>query len=125
MVEGTRSTVDVEMTRDAFRLADVVVTGQATTVERRSATTTQGYEWLGEPHRRQHTAEAELRTCQTATDVAGCVAAWLDQHVATHPSVVYVDDDAGQDDLAAQLVAEHGYIVLYDNEAGTIVTRGG
>jgi 4-amino-4-deoxy-L-arabinose transferase-like glycosyltransferase len=93
--------------------------------ERRSATTTQGYEWLGEPHRRQHAAEAELRTCQAATDVAGCVDAWLDEHVATDPSVVYVDDGAGPDDLAAQLVAEHGYIVLYDNEAGTIVARGG
>ena len=43
VVEASRSTVDVEMTRDAFRLADVVVTGQATTVERRSATTASAY----------------------------------------------------------------------------------
>src|SRR5688572_8386779 len=42
-VDASRSTVDVEMTRDAFRLADVVVTGQATTVERRSATTASAY----------------------------------------------------------------------------------
>ena len=43
VVEATRASVDVEMTRDAFRLADVVVTGQATTVERRSATTASAY----------------------------------------------------------------------------------
>src|SRR5688572_31206162 len=42
-VDASRSTVDVEMARDAFRLADVVVTGQATTVERRSATTASAY----------------------------------------------------------------------------------
>lgn len=42
-VAANRSTVDVALTRDAFRLADVVVTGQATTVERRSATTASAY----------------------------------------------------------------------------------
>src|SRR5688572_31373852 len=42
-VDASRSTVDVEMARDAFRLADVVVTGQATTIERRSATTAIAY----------------------------------------------------------------------------------
>ncbi|MGH7636931.1 MAG: carboxypeptidase-like regulatory domain-containing protein, partial [Gemmatimonadaceae bacterium] len=42
-VAANRSSVDVTMTRDAFRLADVVVTGQATTVERRSATTASAY----------------------------------------------------------------------------------
>jgi TonB-linked SusC/RagA family outer membrane protein len=43
LVAADRSTVDVSMTRDAFRLGEVVVTGQATTVERRSATTASAY----------------------------------------------------------------------------------
>ena len=38
-----QTTVNVSMTRDAFRLGEVVVTGQATTVERRSATTASAY----------------------------------------------------------------------------------
>lgn len=37
------TTLDVSLTRDAFRLSEVVVTGQATTVERRSATTASAY----------------------------------------------------------------------------------
>jgi TonB-linked SusC/RagA family outer membrane protein len=43
LVEASRATLDVVMTRDAFRLGEVVVTGQATTVERRSATTASAY----------------------------------------------------------------------------------
>ena len=43
LIDATRTTGDVALTRDAFRLADVVVTGQATTVERRSATTASAY----------------------------------------------------------------------------------
>ena len=38
-----RTTLDVTLTRDAFKLSEVVVTGQATTVERRSATTAVAY----------------------------------------------------------------------------------
>jgi TonB-linked SusC/RagA family outer membrane protein len=43
LVAAGRTTVDVALTRDAFRLSEVVVTGQATTVERRSATTASAY----------------------------------------------------------------------------------
>jgi TonB-linked SusC/RagA family outer membrane protein len=43
IVAADRTSVDVQLSRDAFRLADVVVTGQATTVERRSATTASAY----------------------------------------------------------------------------------
>ena len=42
-VTAGQSTINVSMTRDAFRLSEVVVTGQATTVERRSATTASAY----------------------------------------------------------------------------------
>jgi TonB-linked SusC/RagA family outer membrane protein len=42
-VAAGQSTLNVSMTRDAFRLGEVVVTGQATTVERRSATTASAY----------------------------------------------------------------------------------
>jgi TonB-linked SusC/RagA family outer membrane protein len=37
------TTLDVALSKDAFRLGEVVVTGQATTVERRSATTASAY----------------------------------------------------------------------------------
>jgi TonB-dependent starch-binding outer membrane protein SusC len=37
------ATVDVALSKDAFRLSEVVVTGQATTIERRSATTASAY----------------------------------------------------------------------------------
>jgi TonB-linked SusC/RagA family outer membrane protein len=43
MLAAGRTTLDITMTRDAFRLSEVVVTGQATTVERRSATTASAY----------------------------------------------------------------------------------
>ena len=43
VVAAGRTTLDVTLTRDAFRLSEVVVTGQATTVERRSATTASAY----------------------------------------------------------------------------------
>jgi TonB-linked SusC/RagA family outer membrane protein len=43
LVPASQSSVDIQLSRDAFRLADVVVTGQATTVERRSATTASAY----------------------------------------------------------------------------------
>jgi TonB-linked SusC/RagA family outer membrane protein len=42
-VASGQTTVNVSMSRDAFRLGEVVVTGQATTVERRSATTASAY----------------------------------------------------------------------------------
>ena len=43
VVAAGSTTADVVLTRDPFRLAEVVVTGQATTVDRRSATTSTAY----------------------------------------------------------------------------------
>lgn len=43
LVAAGQTTADVTLTKDAFRLGEVVVTGQATTVERRSATTASAY----------------------------------------------------------------------------------
>lgn len=42
-VPAGTNTLDIALARDAFRLSEVVVTGQATTVERRSATTAVAY----------------------------------------------------------------------------------
>lgn len=42
-VAAGRASMDVSLARDAFRMSEVVVTGQATTVERRSATTAVAY----------------------------------------------------------------------------------
>lgn len=42
-IAAGRNTLDVSLVRDAFRMSEVVVTGQATTVERRSATTAVAY----------------------------------------------------------------------------------
>jgi hypothetical protein len=91
--------------------------------ERRSATTTQGYEWLGERHQQQHAAEAELRSCSSEPGIAACVDAWLQAHVPTDPAVLYVDAAVpGSDDLVTQLLAGHGYVLLHQNDAGTIVS---
>jgi TonB-linked SusC/RagA family outer membrane protein len=43
VIGAGRTTVDLTLARDAFRLSEVVVTGQATTMERRSATTASAY----------------------------------------------------------------------------------
>jgi TonB-dependent starch-binding outer membrane protein SusC len=42
-VPATQSVVNVALTQDVFRLGELVVTGQATTIERRSATTSIAY----------------------------------------------------------------------------------
>jgi len=43
IVAAGQSTVDIEMQQDLFQLDELVVTGQATTIERRSATTSVAY----------------------------------------------------------------------------------
>ena len=88
--------------------------------ERRTATAAQGLEWIAETRDAHQAAEDRLAACKGSADPAACVEAWIGPELADDVVVVYVDH-ATDPELAASLVEDHGYAVLWVNDAGTIL----
>lgn len=88
--------------------------------ERRTATAAQGLEWVADIRDARLVAEDELAACQDSDDRAGCVAGWVDEHLAGETAVVFVDDDSDPA-LGPALVAEHGYRTLWSSDSGMLL----
>jgi len=87
---------------------------------RRSASTSQGLEWVAELRDAHATTETELRGCRSTDDRASCVADWVDRHLADQAVVVFIDGDTDPG-LGAELVAAHGYRTLWSSDSGALL----
>jgi hypothetical protein len=119
------STVTVSLARAPWSSDDVSEWFPALS-ERRSATTTQGFEWTGATRDERLAAESALRMCQPeSTDTAACVHEWVARHTPAGPIVVYVSRSTASagsaDRLIAGLIDGHGYIERWTSADGVLL----
>ena len=88
--------------------------------ERRTATAAQGLEWIADTRNAHQAAEDRLAACKDREDAADCVAAWIALELAGKVVVVYIDQ-ATDPELAAELVAAHGYRERWTSADGTVL----
>jgi hypothetical protein len=119
------STVTVSLARAPWGSDDVSEWFPALS-ERRSATTTQGFEWTRTERDTSLAAESALRTCQPqSTDTAACLHEWIAQQTPAAPLVVYVSRYTGgrvaADALIAGLIEDHGYTESWASDDGVLL----
>jgi hypothetical protein len=123
------STVTVSLARAPWSSDDVSEWFPALS-ERRSATTTQGFEWSGPRRDERLAAESALRSCQhESTDPATCVHRWVGQHTPGAPLVIYVSrytpSAVPADALIAGLIDDHGYGQPWASADGVLLQAPG
>ena len=119
------STVTVSLARAPWSSDDVSEWFPALS-ERRSATTTQGFEWTAATRDERLAAESALRRCQLeSTDAAACVHDWVAQHTPAAPLVIYISratsSPGSAEALIAGLIDDHGYIERWTSDDGVLL----